>query len=475
MGILLGILILIFHKNETVFHSLGLVGSVLVDVEKLKIIGFTILISLMVHVMVLRGHLKTIALKLLSFAKNRKSAQLLTWFMGMIIFFDDYANTLIIGNTLRPITDRFRISREKLAYIVDSTAAPVAAIALISTWIGVEVSHIDTALPNFETEITLSSYGYFLNSLSYSYYPIFTLIFILLTILSGKEFGPMLLTKPTFTKTRSLNNSSQDLSLVRALFPVAVLLSSSILAMFYTGYLASSSGYFSLIEIAGAADIVNSLLIGATLGFLASNKYRKKDLIDPMYRVTLKEGLKKISDPLIILLLAWALGEIIQDLETGECIASLLPENTTPYILPSMIFLTSALVSFSTGSSFSTMGIMYKIALPLTVTICLANGLTDVGTHEIIYHTIASVLAGAVFGDHCSPISDTTVLSSLACDCNHLSHVKTQMPYALTVGAVSFFISLTIANTGMNAFFVFGIGVLFLYLIIKIFGRAVSA
>lgn len=473
VGILLGLFILYFHKNDTIIHCIEIISNVLLDSEKIKIILFTILISLMVHVMILRGHIKTIAIKLMSLAKTRKSAQLLTWTMGMIIFFDDYANTLIIGNTLKPITDRFRISREKLAYIVDSTAAPVAAIALISTWIGVEVSHIDESLPNFNTDIHLSSYGYFLNSLSYSYYPILTLAFILITILSNREFGPMLRAKPVYSKLNRSNDETNKLSLLRAIFPIAILLLSSIVGMIYTGYNTISDGDLSLIKIVGEADIINSLLVGATLGFLSANRYQKNDFIHPIYIKTIKEGFRKIADPLVILIMAWVLGEIIKELDTGECIASLLPSETTPYILPGMVFLTSALVSFSTGSSFSTMGIMYKIALPLTVTICLANDLSDAGTHEIIYHTIACVLAGAVFGDHCSPISDTTVLSSLACDCNHLDHVKTQMPYAMTVGGVSIFISLTIANTGMPALMVYGLGILFLYMIMRVFGRTV--
>ena len=470
-GILLGISLLIFNRDQGILHTLEHVGSVWIEPDNLKIIAFTILISLMVHVMVLRGHIETIATKLLSFARSRRSAQLMTWFMGLLIFFDDYANTLIVGNTLKPITDKYKISREKLAYIVDSTAAPVAAIALISTWIGVEVGHIETSLGE---RITTTPYDFFLNSLSYSYYPIFTLSFIVITIYSNREFGPMLHTKP-ISVTHTMVKRKTRMSFFRAIIPILVLLLFSFGGMIYTGYKNISSTHFNIVDIIGEADSINSLLLGSIVSFLVANSYKKSDLFNSEYTKTVKEALKKMGGPLLILLLAWTLGSIIKNLDTGNCIASLLPDYTTPYILPVLVFLISALVSFATGSSFSTMGIMYPIALPLISSICLANGFSTPNANEIIYHTIACVLAGAVFGDHCSPISDTTVLSSLACDCNHLNHVKTQMPYAITVAVVSMFMSLTLANTGMPALIIYGLGVLFLYLIIRIFGRTVDS
>lgn len=468
-GILIGFVLIGLDDTLSLKKSFtGLFDSVLFDAENLKILTFTGLISMMINVMVYNGNIDLIGQKLLSLATNRKSAQLMAWFTGLLIFFDDYANTLIVGNTLRPITDRYKVSREKLAYIVDSTAAPVAAIALVSTWIGTEVREISKALGD---HLTASPYAYFLNSLSYSFYPVLTLVFILITILSGREFGPMLKAKPTYQRQEPKKNQRKHCSFLIALLPIIVLVVVSLGLMCYTGYLTIGDGQFTLSEAIGEADTINSLLMGSIASFLVANLYAVSNLSQAQFYQTIWADFKKILLPLSVLLVAWSLGYVITELNTGDKIAQLLPSNTTPYILPAAIFLTSAMVSFATGSSFSTMGIVYPIALSIVLSVCAQLGFSADASNEILYHSIASVLAGAVFGDHCSPISDTTILSSIASKCNHIQHVRTQLPYALSVGGVSLFLSLTLANVGLPPLIVFGVGIFILYMIVMVFGR----
>jgi len=480
IGVLAGFVIVVFNSPEKFSeHIFSFSKEVFFDFEKIKIIIFTVLVSLMVSVMIFNGSIGSIANRIGKFADSNKKAQLMTWFTGLIIFFDDYANTLIVGNTLRPITDKYRVSREKLAYIVDGTAAPVAAIALVSTWIGYEVNQISISMETYLGQTEISPYVFFIQSLKYSYYPILTLIFIFMTINMEREFGPMLKAKPCFPyEIGEIKKDENKLpNFFLALLPVILMLLVSLGWMVYSGYknLGGISFNFSeligiLSSLIGAADGVTSLLIGSLVGFLTAQVVCVSIVNDRNYIKTLIEGVKKILDPLLILILAWSLGHFIAELETADFIINLLPDETTPYILPGSIFIVSAIISFATGSSFSTMGIMYPIALPLVLSICQTNGLNPEATNEILFHGIAVVLAGSVFGDHCSPISDTTILSSLASKCDHIQHVKTQLPYALSVGGVSIFLSFTLANVGIHPIAVFIIGILILYMILKIFG-----
>ena len=469
VGILTGLLFLLFSADATLLALKdALFQNVFLNFDNISIILFTLIISMMVHLMVHQGFISSITKKLLSFADNRKSAQFLTWVLGLIVFFDDYANTLIVGNTLRPITDRYKISREKLAYIVDSTAAPVASVALISTWIGWEVNEIGLSLGD---DLKGSAYSYFLGSLKYSFYPVFTLIFILLTIIMNKELGSMRNTVPKPFIPSKVKEQVMDRGFFRSLLPIGGLVVSSFVFMLITGRSALSNEEMTLINVIGNANAPLSLLFGSLIGFVLSHNFDSTLFRDNEYFQVIKLGVVKMLDPILILVLAKILGFVIDELSIGSTIAGLLPDDTTPFVLPGCIFLVSALVSFATGSSFSTMSIMYPIALPLVFGIVSNYSLVGDQEIEIIYHSVACVLAGAVFGDHCSPISDTTVLTSIACECNHINHVRTQMPYALAVGMVSCFMSFTLANSGLPSLFLFLIGSFILFMVLKVFGR----
>lgn len=436
--------------------------SALADKDHMAIVVFSLLIGGMVAVISRNGGMQGIVNRLSGLAKTAKSAQLTTYLMGMLIFFDDYANTLVVGNTMRPVTDRLKVSREKLSYIVDSTAAPVAALAFVTTWIGAELGYIGdgiAGLHGFPED--QSPYLIFLNSLAYSFYPILTLLFILILILTGKDFGPMLRAE---RRARSSGNvsrvkkfvSSRDISeefsplegiVPKARFaaiPVLVLVIGVLIGLVYTGYDAeiwnNGGGILSRLSgIIGNADSYAALL-WASLSALVTSVILSRIGSRMSLRTSIDSillGFKAMLGALIILTLAWALSGVTADMHTAGFLTDLLGRDVSPVWIPALAFLLSALVAFSTGSSWSTMAILYPIIVPLAWEAGRNAGLPLDDALPILYNAVACVLAGSVMGDHISPISDTTVLSSLATRCDHIDHVKTQMPYALIVGIVA--------------------------------------
>jgi Na+/H+ antiporter NhaC len=458
----------------------------LADADHMAIIVFSTLIGGMVAIISRNGGMAGIVDRLAKYAKNAQSSQLVTWVLGVAIFFDDYANTLIVGNTMRPVTDRFRVSREKLAYIVDSTAAPVAAVAFITTWIGAELGYISDSIGGLEGFQGGTAYAVFLSSLKYSFYPVLTLAFILILIFSKKDLGPMLkaerrarATGQVIRRTTTVTEEGgmEDLEPVpgaprnwyNAFVPVALVIAVTILGLLVTGFDATyetlvaegiavqnagwSGVWEGMTRLLGAeSSLFNKLgmlignsnsytallwasLTGAVAAILLTLSGRIMKLGDTMN--TLVTGFKTMMPALLILTLAWALAATTHELHTATFLSSALAESLNPYWMPVFIFVLAALISFSTGSSWSTMAILYPIAIPTTWAICTAQGVDPATATEILLNVIAVTLAASVLGDHCSPISDTTILSSLASDCNHIDHVRTQLPYALLVGIFS--------------------------------------
>lgn len=447
------------------------------DSGHVSILVFSLLIGGMVAVISRNGGMAGVVEKLSRYARTEKSAQFVTWFLGVAIFFDDYANTLIVGNTMRPVTDRFRISREKLSYIVDATAAPVAAVAFITTWIGAELGYIGDGIALLEGFHGGSPYSIFLESLKYAFYPILTLLFMLMLIRSGREYGPMLKAERRARQTGAVvagtaedsTEDLEDLSPVKgikhhwrnALIPVLGVIFITLYGLLVTGFestyaqvadtakdmrwgsiwaaLGNEGFLLKLGTIIGNSDSYVALLWASSTGVLLALLLTLGGRIMKLGQSisTLLTGFKTMLPALIILTLAWALAGTTHDLHTAEFLSSALANALNPYLLPAVIFILAAVISFSTGSSWSTMAILYPIAIPTTWAVCQTQGVNPDLSLEILYNVIASVLGASVLGDHCSPISDTTILSSLASHCPHIEHVRTQLPYALTVGAVS--------------------------------------
>lgn len=459
--------------------------SALSDAGHLSVILFSLLIGGMVAIISKNGGMAGVVKALSKYARSPVSSQFITWLLGVAIFFDDYANTLIVGNTMRSVTDKFKISREKLAYIVDSTAAPVAAVAFITTWIGAELGYIDDGLKLLELDTGMTPYAVFLASLKYSFYPFLTLIFILFVIFMKRDFGGMYKAEIRARSTGQVSPANtesedepdmEDLSPVKnaplkwynAVLPVMTVIGMTIFGLIDTGMQSvfgslselnadvsnnygdiwtnmqmlenTNAGFFSKLgTLIGSADSYVALLWASLSGLIVAIALtvgsRIMNLFDTMHWMV--TGIKTMLPAIIILTLAWALAITTKELHTADFLSSALQDTINPYVFPMIIFVLAAFTAFSTGSSWSTMAILYPIAIPTSYAISQANGLSPEITMELMLNVIATVLGASVLGDHCSPISDTTILSSLATDCNHLDHVKTQMPYALVVGTVS--------------------------------------
>jgi Na+/H+ antiporter NhaC len=369
--------------------------------------------------------------------------------MGVAIFFDDYSNTLIVGNTMRPVTDRHRVSREKLAFLVDSTAAPVACVALVSTWIGYEVSLVGDALSKAES--SLNPFSIFLASIPYAFYPIFALAATLMIAVSRRDWGPMLAAERRARAGEVLAATAQPLadyessSLApkqgvpcrwwNAAVPVVSVVVVTLGGFFYTGrasLLAAGESATNLSRIVGASDSFTVLLWASLVGLSAAIVLAVvQGILDIRQALSAAvDGFKSMFMAFVVLTLAWSLGQVCTDLATADFLKAAVGPSLPAALLPMAVFLVAAAVSFSTGTSWGTMAILTPLAVPW------ALEAAD-GDPRLLAVTVAAILGGSVFGDHCSPISDTTILSSMASGCDHVDHVRTQLPYALLAAAVA--------------------------------------
>ena len=486
------------------------------DPYHLSIILMSLLIGSMVALISNNGGMQGVIDKIIPYAKTRRSTKLTGYLMGIVLFFDDYANTLVVGSSMRKLFDRFKISREKLAYIVDSTAAPIAAVALITTWIGAELSYIQSGIINIDIELGQSVYGIFLASLKYSFYPFLTLFFVFMIIWTRRDFGPMHKAEKNALRGNTgderdednLAREDEDLTPLPGIphrwyngaLPIFTLIFVAFWGMVYTGLQALFSealqsgvtqGIFSIQEawvltqieldtdagvlqraglIIGYADPYAALLWASGSAVLVALILTFSQNLMTVFQgmKSFGNGMKSMLPAVTILVLAWALALITRDLSTATYLAGLMEGSLNPYFLPPLIFILAAFTAFSTGSSWSTMAILYPIAIPSTYAVCIAAGIDDAQTVEILLNVISIVLAASVLGDHCSPLSDTTILSSLASGCDHIAHVQTQLPYALTVGVYSllaaffstflgggWFVSISILIVGLVLFWFF--------------------
>ncbi len=507
IGIFAGALIIQLYQNGLVMSFIEafmstidefILGSLL-DKGHLSIIIFSLLIGGMVSLISKNGGMQGVVNHISKYATTPKTGQLATWFLGVAIFFDDYANTLIVGNTMRPVTDKLKISREKLAYLVDSTAAPMASIAFVTTWIGAELGYIESGVANIEG-LNEGAYSIFISSLAYSFYPILALAFMLILILKEKDFGPMFKAeqKARLLNTKIVKEEKKDNKGIlsdfsaklnveekafNAIIPVLVVIVGTILGLLYTGWDQfvwdnPNLGFGRKISITiGAADSYKALLWSSLAGIITAIKlsfFQKLLTLNECIESAI-QGFKTMLPAIIILVLAWALSSVIQELRTADLLTSILSENINPYFIPAITFLLAALVAFSTGSSWGTMAILYPLMLPLSWSVCIASGIEYDLTLGIFHNTVACVLAGSVLGDHCSPISDTTILSSLASSCNHIDHVRTQMPYALIVGLVAILFGTIPAAFGSPFWLNILLSITALYLIVQFVGKKTSS
>jgi Na+/H+ antiporter NhaC len=495
------------------------------DSGHLSVVVFSILIGGIVAIISRNGGMQGIVNGIIKYAKNARSGQLATFFLGIAIFFDDYANTLVVGNTMRPITDKLKISREKLSYIVDSTAAPVAAIAFVTTWIGAELGYISNGLVKInadETVINEGVYSIFLNSLAYSFYPLLTLFFIFYIIWRQKDFGIMLKAEKRARKGGVINPEENNADLteledlepvagikhraINAVLPVATIVFGTLIGLLFTGFESLQGQLMSInesIDTSNWSSIWSNMsqlelpadtfgqklgsLIGSSDSYIAllwsslsalavavvlTTSQKLMSLQDTIE--TAISGFKTMIPAILILVLAWSLALVTEEMHTADFLAQLIDGTIPPWLIPAFTFVLAAFVAFSTGSSWSTMALVYPLILPAAWVICSNYGFDHPDSMGIFYNVVSAVLAGSVLGDHCSPISDTTILSSLASGCNHIDHVKSQIPYALTVGAVSVVCGTTLSSLGLSPLYGFLISMAVLITIVELIGKKVE-
>lgn len=428
IGILSGGLIYtggnIISALETVFE---LMGTKLGD-NALMLVFLTMLGSL-VMVMNMAGGSFAYGKWASKKIKSKKMAKLATSFLGMLIFIDDYFNCLTVGAVMKPIVDENKVSRAKLAHIIDSTAAPVCILAPVSSWAASIVAVIgDTGVKN--------PMSVFLSTIPMNVYPILTLLLILYFCTSDIEIGVMEKYELNDT-SRILENEevgyeySKNGKVYDLVVPILVLIFVTVTMMLKTG------GFFSeglgAAKAFGNANVNLSLVIGAFFAIAVSFvMYIPRKLLKfEEFMKGIVEGMKTMVSAIVILSLAWTIGGITSDefLNTGSYIASLISNSTMPmWLLPAIIFVVGAFLSFSTGTAWGTFGILIPIMVPILM-----------HTNHMHYLTIvlAAIFSGSVFGDHCSPISDTTILSSAGAGCDHIAHVSSQLPYAISVGSAS--------------------------------------
>lgn len=477
---------------------LGIAGQVIssmADPWNAGIVLQCLLIGGVIQLVTKMGGAKALADALSKYANTPRKAQLITWLIGICVFFDDYANSLIVGPIMRPVMDKLHVSREKLAFIVDATAAPIAGIAIISTWIGLELGLIKDGFASIGMNV--GSFGIFLQTIPFRFYNILILIFIVISAFTLYEFGPM---KEVEKRARKgLEDSEKEKAVIgfddvapaegakitvwNAIIPIGTLIIGALIAFYWSGYTTILDGsdqalitlmktsplsFNGIFEALSQSDASVALfqaallasLVGITMG-VAEGIFTIGEAFN-----TWVDGMKTIVITGVILLLAWSLGGVIGEVGTADYLVGVLKEAIPMFLLPTLIFILGALISFATGTSYGTMSILMPLAIPLAWAISPDMGFAVV--------CISGVLTGAIFGDHCSPISDTTILSSMGSGCDHIAHVNTQIYYALFVAVIAILFGYIPAGLGIPWYIDIPVAVVVMYVALRLIGEKVE-
>ena len=441
------------------------------------------------------GGAKAVAEALAKKAKTPRSAQIVTWLLGVVVFFDDYANSLIVGPIMKPVADKMKVSRERLAFIIDATAAPIAGIAIVSTWVGLEVGLINDAFEGIG--VTTDAFGVFCQTIPYRFYNILILAFVVITSLMLRDFGPMRKAeirarKGYIAEDVEMSQEMKDeievkegvkLSIWNAIIPIGTLIISALISFYYSGY----SSIMAKDDLALQAVFNNSLFSFEAIQQAFSNADASvalfqsalfASIVTILMAVCKKiftiseaievwvDGMKGLVITGVILILAWSLSSVIKEVGTARYLTSLLSNSIPAFLLPSVIFIFGAVISFATGTAYGTMGILMPLAIPL------AHAVNPDMTYIVM--STSAVLTGAIFGDHCSPISDTTILSSMGSGCNHIEHVKTQIWYALFIAGFAILFGYIPVGLGLPIYIVLPISIIVLIIATYFLGKPVD-
>lgn len=459
--------------------KLTFVEEGVLDTHNVFILLFILMLGVLTSFMSMLGGTKAFGDWMIQRIKSRKNAQVMPMLLGMIIFIDDYFNSLTVGPISRPITDRHRISRAKLAYIVDSTAAPISVVAPISSWGAYIIGIIGSILVSVQVT-NYEALEAFLAMIPMNFYVWAALGTILVIIISGKDFGPMkkheayaLETGNVYGEEDTIAAQEEHLrtsefgSLKDLFIPIFILVFTTLAIMYWSGYNALDNER-TLMNVLGEADVALSLFLGGFISLISvlilfSRQAKRGVFKGDDFFQAISTGVKSMVSAVFILLFAWAIAYLIEQLQTGEYLGNVIASaNFNVAFLPVLIFLLAGFIAFSTGTSWGSFAILLPIAGQIA-------GATEI---DLLLPALAAVLAGAVFGDHCSPISDTTILSATGAGCNHIDHVITQLPYAITSATIAGigYVVLGFTNTWLGLVSVL-ICLLLFYILLTTYGK----
>ncbi len=421
-----------FEKTVTHIFQDGII-SVLADKYNVGILVFLVILGIMVCMMNQAGGSAAFGRWASEHIKSRVGAQLATILLGVLIFIDDYFNCLTVGSVMRPVTDKHNVSRAKLSYLIDATAAPVCIIAPISSWAAAVTGFV-------EGEDGLSI---FIRAIPYNFYALLTIVMMVGMLLTKVEFGPMKRHEQNAkggdlytTPDRPYANAKERDEIVKTnggvidlIFPILVLIVGCVIGMLYTGEFFSGKSFVTAFS---NSDASVGLMLGSFFAFIITVVFyaarRVLNFKDSM--ACIPEGFKAMVPAILILTLAWTLKSMTDSLGAAQFVAAVMASSAEKLVrfLPAIIFLVGCFLAFATGTSWGTFGIL----IPIVVAVFSGSD------ENMMIMSISACMAGAVCGDHCSPISDTTIMASAGAQCNHVNHVSTQLPYAVTAAAVSF-------------------------------------
>ncbi len=434
IGILMGGLLYSgFQFETTITHifSDGIIG-VLSDSYNVGILVFLVILGAMVSLMNKAGGSAAFGQFAANHIKNRVGAQLATILLGVLIFIDDYFNCLTVGSVMRPVTDKFKVSRAKLSYLIDATAAPVCIIAPISSWAAAVTGFVEGE----------DGFSIFIRAIPYNFYAILTIVMMVGMVLMKTEFGKMMEHEKNAawkgdlftTQGRPYENAKEEKisargGVVDLLIPIAALIVCCVIGMIYTGGFFEGAGF---VEAFSNSDASLGLTLGSFFGLIVTIVlYQIRRVLSfKECMESIPEGFRAMVPAILILTFAWTLKAMTDSLGAKEFVAGVVQSSAGAFMnfLPAIIFLVGCFLAFATGTSWGTFGIL----IPIVVAV-FQNG-----DQQMMIMSISACMAGAVCGDHCSPISDTTIMASAGAQCEHVNHVTTQLPYAVLAAAVSF-------------------------------------
>lgn len=401
--------------------------------SNMNIVLFLLLLGVLTALLTVSGSNRAFAEWAQSRIKGRRGAKLLAASLVFVTFIDDYFHSLAVGAIARPVTDRFKVSRAKLAYILDSTAAPMCVMMPVSSWGAYIITLVGSLLATYSiTEYT--PIGAFVAMSSMNFYAIFSIIMVFFVAYFSFDIASM-----ARHEQLALENSEDELEeqtgakghVRNLVLPILVLIFSTVTMMIYTGAsaLAADGKEFSILGSFENTVVGTSLVVGGTCSILVSTLLIiiDRQVSVPEYARSWIAGIKSMAGAIAILFFAWTINKVVGDMQTGKYLSSLVSGNIPMQFLPVILFILGSAMAFSTGTSWGTFGIMLPIAAAMA-----ANA-----APELLLPCLSAVMAGAVCGDHCSPVSDTTILSSTGAKCNHMDHVTTQLPYAATVATAT--------------------------------------